>query len=413
MSALVRVTDATSLGRRLQAGRQIARIAAMLAAGSLLVGFVSPGAAAASNSAGWMPALRSSETLSGPILASGRLVTNTGAPAAGQVIAMVWPTNEVLAGLKVGDPVETVPIAKTTADQTGAFVLRVDPSIPMAEYLEKDGTLNFNVVAVGAGTRGVLSMSRRNDSASGQWRAVTAGSVGADASETPAQLTVGTTGAGPSQPGVPLPAPASNRSGVCPGYVVATYNSVPVAIGETYAGPHDNAQFVYTNGSSSSLGVGYSYGGTYGSFSQNGTSSSSSTTTLTWPAYGANSSYIYETTFQYQDVHSYVFDGVFCEDMGYWLRATEFQGAAFGYTPCCRPTVSYSSYIQGGVLITKATASAVTWSNGVNMSPMGINLSSQTGYNTNTEIRWQFDAYGGYLVGDTASYPNAHRVVGK
>lgn len=60
------------------------------------------------------------------------------------------------------------------------------------------------------------------------------------------------------------------------------------------------------------------------------------------------------------------------------------------------------------------TWSAITFSNGVdvNVGAVGAYLSSQTGFNTSTQISFTF-VNNGYLCGTDAAYPNASRVVGE
>jgi hypothetical protein len=51
-------------------------------------------------------------------------------------------------------------------------------------------------------------------------------------------------------------------------------------------------------GASSDLGVGFSVNGTYGSFSQSGTASASSSYALSFPNWGPNSSYYHLNAWQ-------------------------------------------------------------------------------------------------------------------
>jgi hypothetical protein len=59
-------------------------------------------------------------------------------------------------------------------------------------------------------------------------------------------------------------------------------------VGQTYAvSNYTNQHFTYSQGSSSSLGVGVSYsGGQYGTFTASGTSSKSTTVSLSYPTFG-------------------------------------------------------------------------------------------------------------------------------
>jgi hypothetical protein len=320
----------------------------------------------------------------------------------------------ILASVPTGGAVTTIPIGKATTSADGRFTLRVDPTVPLAELLEPDGTLNFDIYSLSGSERGSAALARRLDQNGGRWLDPAREGVAADDSLAAVKLAVGNVpGLSPSDPGVPLPAPAADRDFGCPNYALATYNSIITAIGETYPGPHATGQFVYTNGSSSSLGVGVSASGSYGTFSASGTASASSTVTLSWPSKPASSLYIYETTFQYKKFDVWLLWDFGCIHWDYETRPTAFQGAVTGYNACCAPGVSYSSSIASGATVTKDTAQAVTWSDAVKIgSFIGINLSGSTGYNTSTKLKFSFFANGS-LWGDSDYYPNAHRIVGK
>ena len=372
-------------------------------------------AVGAGGSAAWLPGLTSSEALTGPTLAQGRLTGSDGQPVAGRLVAVAWPPMAILGSVPDGGTVRTTPIAKATAGADGRFTLRVDPAAPLTELLEPDGTINLDIFSLSGSDRASFALARRLDGHDGRWLDPSLEGVAADGPGASVKVVLGNVPAGGSQPnpGVPLPAPATDRDFGCTNYALATYNSIITAIGETYPGSHATVQFVYTNGSSSSLGVGVSASGDYGSFSASGTASASSTVTLSWPSKPANSLYIYETTFQYKKFDVWTLWDYGCIHWDYETRPTGFQGAVTGYNACCAPGVSYSSAIAAGATVTKSTARAVTWSDAVKIGgSIGINLSGQTGYNTNTELKFPFFANGS-LWGDTDYYPNAHRIVGR
>jgi hypothetical protein len=209
-----------------------------------------------------------------------------------------------------------------------------------------------------------------------------------------------------------VPLPAADKNMGCE-TVKATYNNVVVAVGETYPGPHAKATFKYTNGQTSTLGVGVSVDGSFGSFSSGGSSTSAAATTLQYPQETYNTKFIYQTTFQYKKFHGY--DPVFCVfDYGYEVRTTAFSGAVLGYNACCAPSTPYSSAVTlVPTHIIKHTSSAVNWSDGVKLSAViGINLSSQTGYSDSAEIDFYFTSVGSLRGDNSSGYPNSSRVRG-
>ena len=393
--------------------RFLARVRTTAAALGLMGTILLPGSVAAAPSGPWLAGIRASEGLHGPVLVAGQLIGRSGEARSGRITAIAWPRMDVLGALKVGDAVHTTPVGKATAAADGRFVLRIDPALPIGEFMEDDGTVNFDIVATDGTERSLVSLSRRFDAGHGNWLDPARNDQAADVSADAATLTFGAIGSS-NDNGVPLPSPASNKIFPCPDYVEAQYDQVPVAIGETYPGPHASAQFIYSSGSSSTLGVGFSVSGSYGSFSASGTTSSSSTSTLQWPSKGANSMFIYKTTFQYKKFDEYVWDGYFCDHWGREVRPTAFQGAVNGYNACCAPGVSYcSSITQVPSTITKYTARAVTWSDAVTLAgSIGINLSGSTGYTSSTEVKLSYTQTGS-LCGDTAARPDAHRIVGR
>jgi hypothetical protein len=153
-----------------------------------------------------------------------------------------------------------------------------------------------------------------------------------------------------------------------------------------------SANFLYVNGSSSTLGSGVSASGAAGSFSASGTDTVSHTKTTTYSTYAHAQSIEWLTNFEYSK------DKVVCTQKGsgtttdYEANPASQNGGTssinVGY-----PTLNYcESYIAGTGIIDDS-GSAHNFSGGVNAgSSLGINLSSQTGltkdasltYNSNT-----------------------------
>ena len=366
-------------------------------------------------STAWVSNIAGSAQLNGPILASGLLVDTKGQPASGHVSVVAWPRPEVMARLEVGDAVKTAQVAKATVGPDGSFALRLDPAVPLAEFMLPDGTVNFDLWGETAGGSALFSFPRRLESGSqpawGDPQAVRSPEL---AAAKVLEVTLRTQAASTvAQESAPAPLPASDKA--CVNTVVAIYNQRIGVVGEVYAGPNSTADFQYVNGSSSNLGVGFSATGLSGTFSASGTAAMSSTGTIDYPTQAANRITVFQTTFGYHKIHRQVSGKAGCVDQGYVVRPYQWQGGASTYTTAAAPTVTMTncSAIRAGVTITKDTARAITFSNGLEISGViGIDLSTQTGFNTSTRIRHMFFS-AGLLCGTNDTWPNAARIVGR
>lgn len=385
---------------------------ALAGASQLMTG--GPIAAAPSTTAPlWVPGLAHSEDIDGPTVAHGRLFGRDGNPASGTVYAVAWPKQSTLAALKDGDKVKTLAIAQAAANGQGYFRLRVDSRLPLAEYTEANGTINIDIRAGGADGLALYGVSRRYDpkGPSGpRWIDVTgADSPGVDPPGLSLALGEAGKAAMDANTGVPLPA-ADN--GPCD-EVKATYSNITTAIGETYPGPHAKATFHYEYGQTSSLGVGVSADGAYGSYSQGYTTSSDISAGIDFPQKTYNSAFIYQTTFTYKKFH--VYDPTFCAfDYGYEVRPTSYGGAVLGYTPCCLPSTPYSQPVTVvPTTLWKKANNAVTWSDAVKIGAfIGINLSGRTGYSNTAKVEFYFTAVGSLRGNDDRGYVYSSRVRG-
>jgi hypothetical protein len=358
----------------------------------------------------WIPGLARSGDLGGPVLAQGNLQTRTGNPVSGRVLLVAWPVSATLAALEIGDAFHTLPVAQTSVGSDGRFALRIDPAVPLHEYTEPDGTINFELYADTNQGRAAYNFARK--SVGGAW-VEPAGAAAARIAVT-VDLALGRSERADPTTTVPSgAAPPENKDYGCPNYVVARYNGRWTAIGETYPGPSATAEFIYTQGASSTLGVGISVSGDYGSYSASGTTTQSSTTEINWPIKPANSKWFYWTTFQYTKFDVQMPSDYYCYHWAYRVSPTRFDGGVSSASISSAPTANNCSPIGGPVTIHKTQGTAVTWTNGVQIkSVIGIDLSSKTGFNANTKYTFRFTR-AGRLCGSNSTYPNAAQVVGK
>lgn len=357
------------------------------------------------------PNIRDSASLAGPALASGQLVDRKGLGTAGKVMVIAWPTGDVLSSLKDGDPFNTLDVAVASTDAAGRFTLRADPTVPLDAVTESDGVVNFSLLAMADGNSTSYAFSAMRDSSSGAWSVAQAGAADGEAVSVTLPVTLPA-----SAEGIPAPAAsATDKIFPCPDIEKATYNQRTVLVGEVYPGPHATGDFVYEAGSESSLGVGFSASGSYGTFSSSGTATKSSQSGINYPTQPANAKRVFSTSYQYKKYETWVYNGYYCQLFGYEVRPTAFDGAVGGYNAANAPTgTNCSSVTQVPATLWKQTANAVTWSNAVKIaSVIGIDLSGRTGFNTKTKISFTFSSVGSLCGTNGLSWPNAPTVFGK
>ena len=364
----------------------------------------------AQNDSAWLPELKRSDDLEGPIVARGRLLDERQRPVAGHLTLVAWPRQELLAPLDVGDGVKLVPVGKAIAAADGSFALRIDPGVPLAELVDPDGAVNFDVVAESGGRWAISSFPRRLVEADGEpaW-ASPAGQDHTEALDLMLRLRHGR----PGHSGVPEPPPISDRQ--CMTVVRAVWDGVLDTVGEVYTGPNATGDLKYLSGSTSTVGVGFSASGEYGSFEAGGTSTVSSTSEVNFPTQGRGRLTVFRTTFGWKKFELLCFAYPYgpWTSAGFEARAVEFQGGTYQYTAAAAPSATYcTSYLKGSSF-SKETAAAVQFSNGAKIgSFIGIDLSTRTGFNSSTKITFTF-VNTGRLCGSNGYPPQASRVVAK
>jgi hypothetical protein len=358
----------------------------------------------------WLPELSRSDALDGPIVARGRLFDERDRPVAGHLTLVAWPRQDLLAPLGVGDGVKLVPVGKAVSGDDGSFALRVDSGVPLGEVMEADGTVNFDLVGESQGRWAIASFARRlvatgDESA---WTVAAGDGHGSEALE----LSLRNRRGRPPE-GVGEPAPATNRQ--CRTFVRAIWDGVLDTVGEVYTGPNATGDLRYLSGSTSTVGVGFSASGKFGSFEASGTSTVSSTSEVNFPTQGQHRLTVFRTTFGWKKFELMCFAYPYgpWTSAGFEARAVQFQGGTYQYTAAAPPSATYcTSYLKGSSF-SKDTASAITFSNGAKIGAfIGIDLSTRTGFNSSTKITFTF-VNNGRLCGSNGYPPQAARVVAK
>jgi hypothetical protein len=321
------------------------------------------------------------------IVASGTATTSSGSAVRGASVDLyAWPSAKVLQALKPGQDVPRTLVATATANSAGKFSLSLAP-----------GTLSAHAVSSGLA-------NLEADSGSATWFFST------DAAK-PASTTIRLTGAGTEPPDYCTPWKEVKNLGIEPAIVGQAY------IASNYK--HVTDSFTYTAGQSSSLGVGISPSGKKGTFTADGTESTSSTKNQGFPTQGPGNT-LYLTFFKvavYHDVCGTTgkvtqHGAAGASHQRYIVRSNGWAGGDKIEHPRSAPTANHCVPEAAGGSFQTSNERAVTWSAGFSIPILGFNAQAQTGYDTSAQISLVFGATGS-LCG-TNDYPGgAAQVVAK
>ncbi|WP_405061706.1 hypothetical protein OG474_08655 [Kribbella sp. NBC_01505] len=366
--------------------------------------------------------LRGSASLSTPVVVGGTVRTPNDTPLAGaNVVLLAWPSNEVVEKMAIGDKLTLQPVATAVTGGDGSFQLRLDSNDRVRPMADSYGIVNFDIVASpvdpASGQSGSsFSFSRRLvDTAAGP---VLADVNAPEGEATPAPSTEvqlksdGTVREVNPEPQLPVdksaevietnPAPLQKGGDtVCEVDYVKGLGPIWVLVGQTFnVATYMEAQFTYIQGSSSSLGVGISTSGKAGTFSANGTTSRSSTTTLGYGVHGGTTKRFFDTQFQFGKYQHNCYDS----ESGYkWtfytIRTNGFVGSTRIRKLNSAPAANHCAVLAAKTSIEKDETRAVTWSDGVELAGMGMGFSSTTGYSTSSKLYYKATKYARQLCG--------------
>lgn len=365
-------------------------------------------------------ALVSSVLIAGPAVAAqpspvvqGVVYDASGAPArSGEVVTLVaWPSAAVLAKLKPGDPVPTSIVGGGVTSTGGSFSLGFSSTAAAAGLADSDGNVNLSVQSSAGGVEHTFNLVRH---VTGGVSALSAGAApsASDGATTIALRPVpGSTASAPVSKSSAAATPAQpNATPPCGWLVVSTVGARWVQVGEAYTTLSTTAGFTYKSGASSSIGVGVSASGGKGTFSASGTSSVSSTVTIGMPAVSGIAGRLWKTQFVFTKYGYNCAGGPVTQ---YMVKATSFAGGSTYSATSGAPSATYCTTYASGSHYTKDSAAAQNFSAGAALAgDLGINLSAQTGFSTNTSLNYTFAATK-QLCGTNAYPPSASRLVAK
>jgi len=324
-------------------------------------------------------------------------------PAANATVQLyAWPSQEELAKLQEGDSLTRTPIGKTVSDKQGRYTLRIDPKVDITNLWSEFGSLDCELVTLTDTGLNSTSFSI----------------VKSDKEEHEAKLTRSTindTALADSQNGevfsgmqidvktVAKPVQDSvNSKSIIPEELVEVYAAQWVNVGNILIGSYGyTGQFTFTAGASSTIGCGFSFTGTKGSFSASGTISRSSTSTVGFPSYSSPTQKYMDTQFTFALWRLFAGDGTWY----YNVRPHQFAGGARTRDTAMPSDTNWKNHYVAGTYFTKDTNSAKTWSNGAKTSGIiGIDLSAKCGYSASAKIKFTFNS-AGYLYGENNYAP--------
>lgn len=395
----------------------------LAAAMSLCLAFGSVPALAA-DTVDALPEIQDSSTINTKPVASGVLTDAAGVPLGkGKLVVLyAWPNNEFLANMAVNESAKIVPVAKATTRADGKFDIRIaDPKL-LNPLKSKDGQVELTLRAENGSDLYSHSFSRRMDTALSAtvykdpgtpvWippvnpgkeilggGAAAESSIGLPAHNETETLNVklspagaGGNTAGGSEPSAVIGEQYAEKA-ACTAVKKTTYTPRWVVVGQSYV---DNigvwADFGFNNGVTSTLGIGFSASGAYGSYSVGGSSSVSASGTIDFPRQGRYTHKLMRTKFTFAQFN------VLCVNFlgqivgnSYEVRPVSWAGGSdtvnSGYTPAARYCVPFAK----GSYFSKEKSRAVTWTDGAAIKgAIGVDLSSQTGYSTKANAAFQF-----------------------
>jgi hypothetical protein len=292
-------------------------------------------------------------------------VTSHGQPVAGTTVRVyAMPRQAVLAALKIGRKVPEVLVVSAITNPQGRYSASVDPAALAPEAT--DGLVNLSV-RDGSSSYGLPVAIARN---------------GGNATIPMA------TGTRTANLALPDDSPPVN----CPMVYSKSMGHHLTRVGQTYI-PHTNhatAKFVYVKSQSSSLGVGDSPSGKFGTYSFGGTMGWSTTITQPYPANRAYASWWYYTQFHYAK-YAVVCDGHLS---GWQVQVNGYFGGAARGKPTWFPKTpaGYCAHYIAGSGPTIDNSAAWTWSAGATLPKIGFNVQATTGYDTDSEITFGLTA---------------------
>lgn len=337
----------------------------------------------------WYPEVQDSRQLEGKPVVSGRVSTAGGVPveAGAGVVLVAWPSAERLRRLTEGDAFHLKPLAKTWTGADGSFSLRLDPDVDLTGVASEEGIVNvtINVLA----PQGMATWSFSMVDADKQ--PAEAGVVAVDmetrhpkASSALADLNL------VLQPLSQFKA-ASDGSEVqdhlgpeC--LLQADLGAKWTTVGKAYLWTGTATyKYDYTSSATVTTGIASSASGAFGSYSQTGTHTFQSDTTIGWFFDWQTGRYLNTQYMISRYVCLYLLVHVYYVQPRYHYggQQADIRGNHSG--------LYCADHGTGSANFVKTTTTATTTSSGIRLgSVIGIDLTSRSGYTTSSKVTISF-----------------------
>lgn len=343
-----------------------------------------------------------SGTLDAPVLVVGSVVQGRRVVRRGTAWVELWPTEEVEKTIPDGTPFNKALVARAKVDRSGRFVLRLDRDAIPADYMADDGQIDAVVTVTDGDRLTTFVFSATPSEVSDRWvRSGGDEAVRREAGSPELVLDVGD--------------PAKSRdvaddralrvsdAGTQRYWcwdVFGTPSSPQWAyIGEVNAGPGVSGQFTYQAYGKTTLGVGYSYTGAYGSFRAAGSLSKSTTSTMIFPKVYGDQNYrtMYRYRMTWQQCRELYPDGGY-EDwtQNYYNKPYSWYGGAQALWKGDVSMRYCSSYLAGSVWTTESQRGTYFRSG---ITVFGTGLFTRTNYSSKVKTRFDFNRPG-YMCGN-------------
>jgi hypothetical protein len=227
-------------------------------------------------------------------------------------------------------------------------------------------------------------------------------------SDTAPDATIVINGGDPAD-GVPAPA-GKTTCATTLNSIIGTYWDT---IAELYTRGKTTVDFKYLSGADSTLGVGYSVSGKYGSYTGSGTNTVSTTAEVNFETSPINTKRVHQSRFELgKYVTTCWYEQGFSETW-YNAKTKRWIGGHQYCTAASYPTATHCNPYAAGDEPVITGHSAITWSNGFKVNVgIGIDLSTKTGFATEAKQKWHFNSAASLCGTNDYAETGARTVVG-
>lgn len=328
---------------------------------------------------------------------TGRVVAdNPETPVADTVVyALAWPAAVREGTIDDTASFEMMPLAKTLTMADGSFSLGVGVPGPIGDdAVADDGLTDIEVVTMAGHDTSITTMTVDLNS-----RTRVELTHGSEAVATEAGSHQGTALTEDDTDDTHHLVPMGHLNGRCPGGpgLKKTHPDRWVHVGSIHLGADGKRmKFTFNEGSKSTLGTAVSLTGAKGTWSASGSVTQSTTQattgTVSWPWYeGKGTNYWLDTAYSYGRFCIEYSDSMHGTGHYYKIRSIRHEGGTRNRSTT-KPTANYcTKYLSAGSGGKVKKYSATTWTDGAKLEgPLGINLSSRTGYSSANKIKFTF-----------------------